>query len=305
MKDFINMHFFYSQTDCDSADSEILQEFSFINDFGFEEYKDIRQKPLSLHFNRGIEICFVTKGRYEWVVGGQNYILFPGDGFITCPWQKHGSPREVVDLGEIYWMVIKPDIFEKNGKFYLGNWSRFTSEENKMIGEVLSRNKKHKLQKVQVFRDLFERFQQELTTKKFGYYQRVCNIVEEFLIQAVRIIQNRENQIIDNQNWFYNFDRQIKSDISKKWSLKEMAGLGSVCITTLTQLLKEHTGYTPANYLIFLRLEKAKKVLENSSMNLTKIALDCGFYSSQHFSSTFSKWIGITPSVYRKKNKKK
>lgn len=294
------MHFFYSHTDNDSRDSQILKEFNFINDFGFEEYKDIRQKPLSLHFNKGIEICFVTKGRYEWVVGEKSYLLFPGDGFITCPWQKHGSPREVVDLGEIYWIVIKPERFDKKGNFCLGKWARFTNEENRTIGEVLSHNQNHRLQKAQVFRELFGQLQTELTTKRFGYYPRVCNLVDEFLIQTVRIIQNRENQIIENRNWFYNFDRQIKSDISKKWTLSEMAGIGSVGITNLTRLLKEHTGYTPANYLIFLRLEKAKDLLKNSSESLTKIALDCGFYSQQHFSSTFSKWIGITPGVYRK-----
>ncbi len=33
--------------------------------------------------------------------------------------------------------------------------------------------------------------------------------------------------------------------------------------------------------------------------SLTSIALDCGFYSSQHFSSRFSRWVGKTPSKYR------
>ncbi|MBK6284141.1 MAG: cupin domain-containing protein [Draconibacterium sp.] len=111
------MHFFYSKTDHDASSAGLLEEFEFINDFGFEEYKDIRQKPLGLHYNEGIEICYVTKGRYEWVVGDKSFLLFPGDGFITCPWQKHGSPREVVDLGEIYWIVIKPKNFINNGGF--------------------------------------------------------------------------------------------------------------------------------------------------------------------------------------------
>jgi AraC-like DNA-binding protein len=72
-----------------------------------------------------------------------------------------------------------------------------------------------------------------------------------------------------------------------------------VGITTLTQLVKENTGYTPANYLIYLRLENAKRLLSDSDKKLTEIAFDCGFYSSQHFSSTFSKWVGETPLLYR------
>ena len=299
------MHFFYSKTDRDANRSCILEEFEFINDFGFEEYKDIRQKPLSLHYNEGIEICYVTKGRYEWVVGNKSYLLFPGDGFVTCPWQKHGSPREVVDLGEIYWVVIKPKIFNEKGDFILGNWARFKSSENKMIGRVLSENSKHTLHKAQVLKTLFVALKNEVDNKEFGYYARICNLVEEFLIGTVRIIQNREFQSIRNQNWFSNFEGMLAENLSKKWTLNEMAGKSKVGITTLTKLVKENTGYTPANYLIYLRLEKAKQILVGTDKKLTEIAFDCGFYSSQHFSSTFSKWIGKNPFLYRTENKTK
>lgn len=295
------MHFFYSRTDRDAAGFELLREFPFINDFGFEEYKDIRQKPLHMHYNEGIELCYVTKGRYEWVVGDTKYLLFPGNGFVTCPWEKHGSPREVVDLGEIFWMVIKPEIFTESGQFFLGNWSRFSDGENQLIGNILSQNPKHTIQKAQPFKLLFERLQHELATREFGYYQRVCNVVEEFLISTVRIIQNRDNLLIENQNWFANFDAMLHDNIAKKWTLQEMACMNQVGVTTLTQLVKEHTGYTPANYLIYLRLEKAKRMLADSSRSMTSIALDCGFYSSQHFSSTFSKWVGVQPSAFRRK----
>lgn len=294
------MHFFYSKNDKDATNLEILNEFRFINDFGFEEYKDLRQKPLGLHYNKGIEFCYVTKGRYEWVVGDKSYLILPGNGFVTCPWQQHGSPCDAVDLGEIYWIVIKPEVFTEDGFFYLGDWSRFSSSENKLIGGVLSKNLKHTIQKAQPLKILFESLRHEIENKNFGYFQRVSNLVEEFLINTVRLIQSRENQIKENMNWFSNFNDLINANIAKKWTLNELARKNNVGITTLTHLVKEHTGYAPANYIIYLRLEKAKEQLRNSSKNLTNIALDCGFYSSQHFSSTFSRWIGKTPSIYRK-----
>lgn len=298
------MHFFYSKTDRDASSSAQIEEFEFINDFGFEEYKDIRQKPLSLHYNEGIEICYVTKGRYEWVVGDKSYLLFPGDGFITCPWQKHGSPREVVDLGEIYWVVIKPKIFNENGDFELGNWSRFKPSENEMIGKVLSENSKHILQKTHILKTIFIALKNEIDNKEFGYYQSICNLVEEFLVELVRIIQSRESQNIRNQNWFSNFEELLSENLSKKWTLEEIAKKSKVGITTLTRLVKENTGYTPANYVIYMRIEKAKQLLSGSDKKLTEIAFDCGFYSSQHFSSTFSKWVGKTPLLYRTQTKK-
>ena len=298
------MHFFYSKTDRDASGSDVLDEFDFINDFGFEEYKDIRQKTLSLHYNKGIEICYVLKGRYEWVVGDKNYLLLPGDGFVTCPWQKHGSPREAVDLGEIYWVVIKPNIFNEKGDFKLGGWTRFKSSENELIGRVLSENSKHSLQKAHILKTLFVALKNEVDNKQFGYYARICNLVEEFLIETVRIIQNREFQTLRNQNWFLNFEVMLAENLSKKWTLDEMAEKSKVGITTLTQLVKEHSGYTPGNYLISARLEKAREILTKTNHRLTDVALECGFYSSQHFSSTFSKWVGIAPKDFRLKKLK-
>ena len=294
------MHFFYSKTDKDTNDSSMLHEFDFINDFGFEEYKDIRQKPLMQHFNHGIEICYVTKGRYEWAVNKNSYLLFPGNGFVTCPWERHGSPREVVDLGEIYWLVITPKLFTEDGSFFLGEWSRFTPEDNMKIGSVLSSNSKHSLEKAQDLKFLFERLTREFQNREFGYYQRVCNIVEEFLISILRIVEGRENRIVENKIWFSNFDRMLRESLDHKWTLKKMTSQTKIGTTVLTQRVKKNTGYTPANYLIFLRIGKAKRMLKQTDANLTDIALECGFYSAQHFSSTFSKWVGKSPGKFRK-----
>ena len=295
------MHFFYSKTHPAASGSELIEEFSFINDFGFEVYKDIRQKPLELHFNEGIEICYILKGRYEWVVEGKKYTLLPGDGFVTCPWQKHGSPREVVDLGEIYWVVIKPDIFEKDGTFVPGSWSGLAEDEIRLMGQVLSGNSNHKLAKAFILTPLFLELKNELYQKGFAYTRRVEKLSEEFLIQVVRHIQNRDKQLQKTQNRFQEFDAMLQQHLAKKWTLEEMCAVSKLGITTLTQFIKENTGYTPANYLIYLRLEKAKRSLQNTGKSLTDIAYDCGFYSSQHFSSTFSKWIGLAPKDYRKK----
>jgi AraC-like DNA-binding protein len=302
LKDIVKMHFFYSQTHPAASGAELIDEFKFINDFGFEAYKDIRQKPLEMHFNAGIEICFILKGRYDWIVEGEKYTLLPGDGFVTCPWQKHGSPREVVDLGEIFWIVIKPQLFNPNGEFIAGDWSKLTNKQNQFIGNVLSCNSNHKLSKANTLKPLFVELRNELEKKEFAYSLRVTNIVEEFLIRVVRHIQNRDKQFQQTQNRFKSFDLALRSKIAEKWTLEEMCKESGLGITSLTNFVKENTGYTPANYLIFIRIEMAKEILKTSQKKLTNIALDCGFYSSQHFSSTFSKWVGISPLHFRKVN---
>ena len=54
------------------------------------------------------------------------------------------------------------------------------------------------------------------------------------------------------------------------------------------------------NYLLHLRLERVQELLKNPSMSLIDIALDCGFSSHSHMSRLFHKFVGVTPSDYRR-----
>ena len=51
---------------------------------------DENMKP---HLNDGIEIHYVTSGKYDWVVERNNIELLPDDLSITAPWHWNGSPR--------------------------------------------------------------------------------------------------------------------------------------------------------------------------------------------------------------------
>jgi AraC-like DNA-binding protein len=78
-----------------------------------------------------------------------------------------------------------------------------------------------------------------------------------------------------------------------------MVGLGT---TAFTEKVKSYTGFTPLHYLINIRISEAIKLLKRPMVNVTDIALETGFYSSQHFSTTFKKLTGHTPGEFRKRN---
>jgi AraC-like DNA-binding protein len=81
-----------------------------------------------------------------------------------------------------------------------------------------------------------------------------------------------------------------------------MAALVGLGTTAFTEKVKSYTGFSPLNYLITIRISEAIRLLKAQDLNITDIALDTGFYSSQHFSTTFKKLTGYTPSDFRKNN---
>ncbi len=88
-----------------------------------------------------------------------------------------------------------------------------------------------------------------------------------------------------------NFDQKITiGELSKAANMSESA---------FVRLFKSETGYSPMDYLINIRIEKAKKLLRESTMSITEISFLCGFGSTPHFSSCFTKHMGVSPSKFQ------
>lgn len=67
---------------------------------------------------------------------------------------------------------------------------------------------------------------------------------------------------------------------------------------TLYRKVVAATGLSPARYIQTVRLNMAAKMLENSDMSVTDIAIATGFSSIVHFSSSFKKKYGVSPTQY-------
>ena len=87
---------------------------------------------------------------------------------------------------------------------------------------------------------------------------------------------------------------------SSDLSLQTLANESGYSRVHFVRMFRAATGYSPHNYLLNLKLERARELLKKLSMSLIDIALDCGFSSHSHMSRLFHKIVGVTPSAYRR-----
>lgn len=93
--------------------------------------------------------------------------------------------------------------------------------------------------------------------------------------------------------------RYIENNLSKELSLEEVADRLGLNPSYFSQLFKQMTDETFVQYRIKRRVERAKKLLALSHYKITDISHEVGYADHPHFTKTFKRMTGYTPSEYR------
>lgn len=82
--------------------------------------------------------------------------------------------------------------------------------------------------------------------------------------------------------------------------LADLCGISEVYFR---RLFSEKLGTTPRQYIIDLRLARAKELLSDGTLKISAISESCGFTNPYHFTRTFKEKTGITPGEYMRENR--
>jgi PAS domain S-box-containing protein len=82
--------------------------------------------------------------------------------------------------------------------------------------------------------------------------------------------------------------------------LAERAG---VPLSRLARVVKRVYGITPSQYITQTRIQASTRLLEETNLSVSEVALECGFCDHSAFSRAFRALIGLTPSQYREESK--
>ena len=263
------------------------------------------RKNISIHFNsfpvtatNGIRLYHVIDGKFEWAVQSASYVLYPDDVALVLPGHSFGSPEGVLDIGSFEWIHL--NVQERDGgEIILGKWSGLSESESQAIGKLLSLNNAPVFNFIDAGK-IFKTIQSELFNHEIGYQSRVNQLVDELLIRVTRQLTRQNNPGRDFPKTFMNLEQALRQNLSHQWTVEEMAALVGLGSTLFNERVKSYSGFSPISYLINIRISEAIKLLRRADISLTNIALETGFYSSQHFSTTFKKLTGYTPSAFRK-----
>ncbi len=92
----------------------------------------------------------------------------------------------------------------------------------------------------------------------------------------------------------------IHDNYQKDINLEELSKAHFISKSTLCHKFKKETQMTIIDYLLQIRLHKAKNLLQYTDKSMAEISLSCGFSSPNYFSLIFNKHVHYSPREYRK-----
>ncbi|MBD2466056.1 helix-turn-helix transcriptional regulator [Oscillatoria sp. FACHB-1407] len=129
-----------------------------------------------------------------------------------------------------------------------------------------------------------------VTTLLFHLLKHYSNSKQQLAsADSGRLPQQQLQQVID----------YVHEHLGSELAVSAIAQEISLSQYHFSRLFKQTTGMAPHQYVMQQRLERAKKLLRQSTRSLVDIAHECGFANQSHFAKTFRKLVGATPKAYR------
>jgi AraC-like DNA-binding protein len=236
----------------------------------------------------------VRSGKGICKINGGNYFIEGNDAFLVFPEMEYSfvaDPEEGCTLLWIGFMGMRAGECVMRSGFSQENLIRTT----KLVTEV---------------EELVEKMLQvkEMT---FANDLRRNGILKLFFAQFIDEYNNefskgnvQKEEGLETSEYIRSAISYIAQNYSQNIKINELADYVGVNRSYLASSFKKATGYSPKEYLLSLRMERAKSLLETSDMTINGISNAIGYSDQLAFSRMFKKYTGISPTVYRDEHKK-
>ena len=255
---------------------------------------------LDWHRNEGIELTWLEQGTLPFATEALETTLRPGDLTITRPWQRHRVGVPHVTPGRLHWLILDVGVRRPDQPWRWPAWLRATAGELTRLTELLRHNEHPVWPGDAAVADAFRHLGAAVeagSTRWVGL--RVCELV----LAVAELLERREPpldaSLSSTERAVAIFLGALPERVGEPWTLDALAAECGLKRTRFTHYCERITNMTPAEYLSWLRVERAAALLAGSDQPVTEIAHVCGFASSQYFATVFRRARGCSPREHR------
>ncbi len=269
------------------TDQEIIDEPLVIESCGV--YRLIRRPSMVTTRPMGrkdYQLIYIFTGKVEFILNGQVQVLTAGNMVLYHPHEPQNYIYRLEDSPEVYWIHFTGYDAER-----LLNEAGFKDQNTVYVGGSAYYGQTF----LQIIREL--------------QVQRNC--FDELIAVAFRhMLLTLKRQLWEQQNHQERITKEVESAIhyfhenyAKPINIEEYAKSQHMSISWFIRSFRQYTGVPPRQYIIMVRIAKARELLDGSDCNINEISAMVGYDNALYFSRIFKKQEGISPLMYKKQNR--
>lgn len=264
-------------------------------------YRTTRLEQPTFHCHSGYELYLCIQGKGQFIVGERIHTLGVGTFTVVKPRALHVSqPHNNVPFHRFILAVEKSYIEQLYGEdrscfLSIGQW--LPDPDSDSIHIQLN---SQQLLRVQ---EILTQLEWELKHKQSCYPLVVKSLLLQLFAQLGRYhTTSSEMNRSGNDTQKHTVEgilRYMMEHYHESLNADLLCEHFHVSRSTLFRIFKENTGATMNEFLVKIRMKKAKELLQVTDLPITEVAGNVGVQDISHFCHTFKRLFGMTPSEYR------
>lgn len=254
----------------------------------------------SPHYHSAIEIIYILEGEFVVTISNTKYTLHPGEMVLINAKEVHSV--DILDYGIHRSFAVKflPETICSDSQSlmelkyvipYIMSFSNFKTHYTK--DEVENSDIKN------CITNIMKEDRERQYAYKFAIRINISNLFLD-LIRKVNTINPINEEIKDNiKEEFTNIFHYISCHYAEKLTAVQIAKKYGLRQSDFSAHFKKITGKSFNEYLNYVRICKAKRMLISSEKNITEIAFSVGFANTSYFINCFKAQMGITPASFK------
>lgn len=259
----------------------------YITDIGyypkaFQHYVD-RSNGIGQHI-----IIYCVEGR-GWVSINKTRMDISPSHFVVIPAHTpHRYGALEADPWTIYWVHFKGDIASHVVKLITRDAQDYLP--------YLSYNE----DRIKLFEEICFNLQQGFSADNLRY----VNMIFYHFLSSL-LYEEKYNQAArpGPEDAITRTIEMMQQKLNSNISLNALAAHSHLSVSHFSSLFRERTGFSPVEYFNHLKIQYSCQQLAFTAKPIKEIAAELSFSDQYYFSRIFSKYMGMSPSEYRNRNK--
>ncbi len=258
-----------------------LERLYYMEDFCIFHYR--KGSFTERRFFHSYLIAYTYSGKGKLIYRDKEYLLSEGDGFLINCYDYH-----LYEAIDDTWDVA---ILHIGGPLLPYFHEQFMQYQGPVFHEAFSEKTQEYLEQ------LLALYSFPSPNRDWQVSTCLDNLLNHLLKLQTASISHSELP----ENILY-LIKYMENHYSKPLSLTFLADFVGISKYYLSREFKKYTGFSPNDYLITLRINRAKSLLKNTTLPASKIAHKVGIHDLNNFTNLFKKKTGMTPIQFRNSN---